>query len=325
MLLGAMFGAISPAQATFPGRNGAIGFGGGFGCGFEVGAIGLIRPDGSQRRQVSACGDYWYGPVWSPDGRSFLAAGPHDIFRLRSDGSHQRRVTAGTMPSFAPDGRHLVYARGTNGRREIWRSRIDGRGARRLRDRTPFAANPIWSPQGDSIAYLQHKKGVWLIDARTGRLIRKLTKIEMFPLDWSPDGRRILCARFSRGSLLGDPPADLYVVRADASGSVKRLTRTPDTSESAAGWSPDGRRIVVLSTTEPVPGRARTTMVTMTTRLTRRHRIWTTPIYDPYDESLQLNVPIRAAWQPLPGGAAAERTRARRIDSAVEPLTRLRN
>lgn len=66
---------------------------------------------------------------------------------------------------------------------------------------------------------------------------------------WSPDGRRIVFARWRGGSC----PVELYVMRADGT-RIRRLTeRDPDpvmpsTCYGRLAWSPDGRRIVFTKT-----------------------------------------------------------------------------
>src|SRR5688572_28962627 len=62
----------SPADGSFPGRNGTIAFSGKFDCGMDSSAIGSIDADGSALAQLSACDWLTYGPTWSPDGRSLF-------------------------------------------------------------------------------------------------------------------------------------------------------------------------------------------------------------------------------------------------------------
>jgi Tol biopolymer transport system component len=61
-------------------------------------AIWVMRPDGSGGHQASPRGFLAQTPLWSPDGRTlafyrFHRSGPVDIYTVRPDGSHLRRLT----------------------------------------------------------------------------------------------------------------------------------------------------------------------------------------------------------------------------------------
>jgi Tol biopolymer transport system component len=77
-----------------------------------VPGIYSIRPDGSQRRQVSPLG---VEPDWSPTGNRIVFRLGSDIALMRADGSHLQRLTHGraidSQPSYAPNGRRIVFVR----------------------------------------------------------------------------------------------------------------------------------------------------------------------------------------------------------------------
>jgi hypothetical protein len=172
----------------------------------------IRRRSSSQCRSATSIARASY---WAPGGTWIMAA----------DGSERRWTSRGSEPSFAPDGLHYAYVRSRGGVRRIWRARIDGGDKHHLR----AGRSPLWSPGGRTIAY--YRKGVWIMNARTGERLRRVAPRWMTPLDWSPDGRRLLCSGYADGS-------DLYTVRAHGKRRPRRLTRTPARSESEAAWSP---------------------------------------------------------------------------------------
>ena len=289
-------GAAERAEAAFPGRNGLIAFRGTFDCPVEQSAIGLIRSDGQDRHKVTGCDDIWYTPDWSPDGASLLYSNRSVIRLVDAATLTARDVTRGRAPSFAPDGDHLTYRRAFHDR-ELWRARVDGSHTRLLRTRERFVGPPLWSPGGRTIAYSQFDVGTWLVSARTGKRIRRVTGPRLDAFDWSPDGRRLLCGR--RAAEGGYD--ELYLVRADGKGTPRRVTHTPRRAETNAAWSPDGRRLVVLVSTFPKPGYFRRTMVTMSTTGTHRQSLWRTPLLR-VDAAVPetINLPQSVRWQPLP-------------------------
>ena len=187
---------------------------------------------------------------------------------------------AGVKPSLAPDGTHFAYARVrecshgdldfTSSEIQIWRAALDGSSDHPLRGGT----NPRWSPNGNVIAYWRtgprsmrmtrpptsiercsntsddgHGNGLWLMNAHTGRDIRRLASGDDDPsgveLDWSPDGRAILYS---------DDNGSLWTVRADGRG--RRLLRvTRSGYKQRAVWSPDGRQIAFVTIKDEPPRR----------------------------------------------------------------------
>ena len=150
-------------------------------------------------------------PEWSPDGRQLaFSAGSFGPALMAADGSKGRIVPIRVGPpfygaklSFAPDGRHLAYGRsshpdGLGTRVDIWRTRVDGVGDRRL----ARGWLPEWSPNGRLIAYVAGGIGdegpIALMDAKTGKRIRHLAAKAGW-LDWSPDGRWLLYSRNTHG------------------------------------------------------------------------------------------------------------------------------
>jgi len=91
-------------------------------------------------------------PVWSPRG-DYIAftgqsRGQFSIGILKPDGSGERMLTAGFHnegPTFAPNGRVLMFFRDTGGGPSL--HTIDVTGRNELRVPTPsFASDPAWSP-----------------------------------------------------------------------------------------------------------------------------------------------------------------------------------
>ncbi|MCM8558419.1 Tol-Pal system beta propeller repeat protein TolB [Sphingomicrobium sp. GRR-S6-50] len=120
----------------------------------------------------------------------------------------------------------------------------DGRNHRYLTEGQETVIKPRFSPDGSRLTYLSYKgrrPRVYVLDLATGntRLLVPGTAFT-FSASFSPDGRNIVFSMAEGGN------TDIYVTRADGSGSPRRLTTMPgvDTSPS---FSPDGRSIVFES------------------------------------------------------------------------------
>jgi TolB protein len=114
----------------------------------------IMNADGSNQHRISF-GDGRYGtPVWSPRGDLIAFTKQHSgtfsIGVMHADGSGERILTNGWAdegPTWAPNGRVLMFTRGVRGGRgsHIWSVDITGRNERRVA--TPGdASDPAWSP-----------------------------------------------------------------------------------------------------------------------------------------------------------------------------------
>jgi Tol biopolymer transport system component len=136
----------------------------------------------------------------------------------------------------------------------IWTAALDGSHRRHLLRCNPCSGvgRPHWSPNGRYIAVSAEeklrrlKRGVWLMNARTGRLVRRLATTGL-EADFSPDGRRLA---YVTAYMHDDDPAgrlkvgggDLYVVPISGRSAPRRLHNARGAVTQPA-WAPDGRSI----------------------------------------------------------------------------------
>src|SRR5439155_1591616 len=163
----------------------------------------------------------------SPDGTSIAFVKPAElghgqIFVMRLDGTHERRVTGlraqrgcacGAIdPAWSPDGATIAYT-GMNlrGGRDIYLLDVASGSIERL-THSPLAgeAKPTWSPDGRSIAFergvprrgccgSQTTGSIVVMDFRDGRASRIVRMREAAAPAWSPDGRWIAFSGIRRG------------------------------------------------------------------------------------------------------------------------------
>lgn len=74
--------------------------------------------DTGRRTYLTSLREAAYAPAWSPDGTMIAYTGFRDgdicwgIYLMSAEGGSARRIAAGRNPSFAPDGKSVVYDRG---------------------------------------------------------------------------------------------------------------------------------------------------------------------------------------------------------------------
>jgi Tol biopolymer transport system component len=173
------------------------------------------------------------------------------VYSVRPDGQDRRRLSDATAdgdPSWAPDGKHLVFAR-QRGPFDLFVMNAAGGDEHRAAKMRGQQTQPAWSPDGTKVAFVRQARGaqrsdICVFDFRD-RSVRCATRrstafTTVSGPTWSPDGKRLAFAA-SRGS----EPRGIYVVNVDGSG-LRRLTRGSALDDSPA-WSPDGARIAFAS------------------------------------------------------------------------------
>jgi TolB protein len=179
-----------------------------------------------------------------PDSDRDRASDLGPLVRLTADGLDKQR------PSWAPDGRRLLFARHTSDGAHIWQYILDletPRAApRRLTDRKEPEYHGAFAPDGSTVLFtaitLSGTQGNLDI-ARIGGDGNGLEKVagdkgklshQDWPA-WSPDGRRFAFSSTHEGN------QEIYTARCDGS-DVVRLTQNPGL-DAHPSWSPDGKRV----------------------------------------------------------------------------------
>lgn len=118
-----------------------------------------------------------------------------------------------------------------------------GGGVTSLHPLPSHAVHPVWSPDGERLAFESDLAGNWdiwtmKIDGSDLKQITNGHTQERFA-SWSPDGTRITFASDRSGNW------DVWVMNSDGSG-IKQITRY-EGLDIAPVWSPDGEKIAFVS------------------------------------------------------------------------------
>ena len=273
--------AAGPAQAdTGPGPNGRIAFERGVEYEDEEGwprvskDIFSALPDGTDEINLTQT-EAWeeIEPAWSPDGTRLAFSsdrdGNYEIYTMAADGTDVRQVTfvaeAGPgefvqsfEPTWSPDGTEIAF---TGYRPNPWTAEVyvvpaeatEETYAERLltpADDFQSAAEPDWSPDGQTIVYVEYFDmystdiatinidGTGVIDL-TGEAGDYVTDWDP---GWSPDGTRITWVSNRNATDPLGVETDVYVMQTDGTGVVPATT--DPVVEYDPTFSPDGLQIL---------------------------------------------------------------------------------
>jgi dipeptidyl aminopeptidase/acylaminoacyl peptidase len=129
-----------------------------------------------------------------------------------------------------------------------------------------FISDPRISADGKAIAYVlttidqkknRRESSIWLIPADGSSAPRRLSS-EFFSASsprWSPDGKTLafLSARASEPSAAEKPKSQIYLLSISGGGEATALTKLRNAVQSFQ-WSPEGSRIVVVSSSGAMDG-----------------------------------------------------------------------
>ncbi len=137
-------------------------------------------------------------PRWSPDGNSviYLANMPdtkpgstfYDLCIYYMDTENSTCLTNGENVNadmvFSPDGAKIAFTSSRGGKRVLYTINKDGSGRKRITSSSYNVIYPVWSPDGQSLAYLRKKgAGNWTLytSGATGKNKKKASKKKAFP------------------------------------------------------------------------------------------------------------------------------------------------
>ncbi len=113
----------------------------------------VMDAEGASVRPLTSSGRHTQ-PRWSPKGDVIvytMRQGTHDIWAVNADGSNPRRLTSGPGdnqgPTWAPNGRHLMFQANRLGAWQIFSMLVDGSAQTPVTRGSADATSPSWSPR----------------------------------------------------------------------------------------------------------------------------------------------------------------------------------
>ena len=187
-----------------------------------------------------------FAPRFSRDGRKLIFSmsrrGNTDLYVLDLRTSSQRRLTTNpsidTSASYSPDSRYIVFNSDRGGTPQLYVMRSDGNGpVQRISWKEGIYQSPVWSPQGDRIAFVRMHEGSSYIGVMRPDGSEERTLVRDYDVEgpeWSPNGRVLLFFRKSRADREGRFRSRLHAI--NRNGYNERELPTPQDASDPA-WS----------------------------------------------------------------------------------------
>ena len=198
---------------------------------------------------------------FSPKGQLLIATRFGDVDQLHlveRPGGERRQLTflrePITQAAFSPDPGRSAYVyledEGGNERTQLYYQRLGEPGAKLLTDGKSLNGGPVWSNAGREVAFFTTARDgvsydIDIVDPEAGSLPRLAVSGDgaaWYPLDWSPDDRKLLVLKYVSIS-----EAYLYVVDL-GTGQKREVEPTPaKVGIAGARFSRDGQGVYVIS------------------------------------------------------------------------------
>jgi len=151
-------------------------------------------------------------------------------------------------PRLSPDGKRLAIGVLRDNNWDVWTYDLQRSVATRLTFGEGYDADPVWSPDGQWIAFASDRDGAPTVfrkrtdgSGEAERMHEPGLVTFAAPITWSPDGKTIII------QTVGDKTADdLYFLQVGVEDKVEPFRVTPF-SETMPAFSPDGRWIAYVS------------------------------------------------------------------------------
>jgi Tol biopolymer transport system component len=218
-----------------------------------------IHVDGTGLKpfMTSTDGHRFGSPDWSPDGKwiaydtwpNGLGFDASQVAVARADGSEARIIGPGAMPSWSPDGTHLV-CHTYDSPQMIVVMKADGTGRETIINHW---GSPRWSPRGNCIVSADPRGRLLKFDLATGferEIVRPPSFIARQGFGISPDGLRICFGGVGQGvsilTLDRSTNHTVSVIRRVNSGTCLHASWSPDGKQIVFGWEPGANQIQQL-------------------------------------------------------------------------------
>jgi TolB protein len=215
--------------------------------------IWIAKPDGNERRQLTASEANNFSPVVTRDGRYIVYTvwrdGKRNVWRMNLDGSNPIPLTSGivdSFPSITPDGRWVIYTASHGSKPTLWKVSIDGGTPALVIDHVVTMA--VVSPDGKYIAYSYPDSPD--TQAPPNRIVLMsfdgANEIKTFTvpatgtvlsiIQWAPDGKSLLY------TVTANNVTNLWSQPIDG-GPAKQATDFKEMLITGFDWSHDGKQL----------------------------------------------------------------------------------